>query len=273
MDPRVFRRVQRYGWDAATNAYDRGWVPQLERLTESCVVRANLRSGERVLDLATGTGVGAFAAARIAGATGAVTGIDVSEKMVTLAASRAANAGLANVAFQRCDMEATGATDGAFDAVTCAFGLMFAAERAAAFAEIARVTAPGGRVSVCVWGPRAACGFAEVFPIVDAHVESEVCPLFFSLGVPGALTRSFERAGLTDVVEEGVRVTLSWASADEACRAMLEGGAVALAWNRFSPETRAVVRAEYLASLERFRHGERYDIPAEVAFATARKPL
>jgi hypothetical protein len=70
-----------------------------------------------------------------------------------------------------------------------------------------------------------------------------------------------------------MRVTLSWASADEACMAMLEGGAVALAWNRFSPETRAIVRAEYLASLERFRHGDRYDVPAEVAFATARKPL
>ena len=59
-------------------------------------------------------------------------------------------------------------------------------------------------------------------------------------------------------------MTLAWASADEACRAMLEGGAVALAWNRFSAETRAVVRAEYLASLEPFRRGERYDVPAEV---------
>ena len=81
------------------------------------------------------------------------------------------------------------------------------------------------------------------------------------------------RAGLTDVVEESVPVTLSWASADEACAAMLEGGAVALAWSRFSPETRAVVRAEYLASLEPFRRGGRYDVAAEVAFATARKPL
>ena len=60
-------------------------------------------------------------------------------------------------------------------------------------------------MSVCVWGRRAACGFAEVFPIVDAHVDSEVCPLFFALGVPGALTASFERAGLTDVVEEASR--------------------------------------------------------------------
>jgi SAM-dependent methyltransferase len=273
MDPRVFRRVQRYGWDAATNAYDRGWVPQLERLTESCVARAQLRAGERALDLATGTGVGAFAAARAVGATGSVTGIDVSEKMVALAALRAANDTVPNIVFQRRDMEATGAADGSFDAVTCAFGLMFAADRAAAFAEIARITAPGGRVSVCVWGRRAACGFAEVFPIVDAHVESEVCPLFFLLGGPGALTAAFQRAGLTDVVEESVPVTLAWASADEASSAMLEGGAVALAWNRFSPETRAVVRAAYLASLEPFRRGDRYDVAAEVTFATARKPL
>jgi SAM-dependent methyltransferase len=273
MDPRVFRRVQRYGWDAATNAYDRGWVPQIERLTESCVARANPRPGERVLDLATGTGVGAFAAARAVGVGGSVTGIDMSAKMVAFADRRAAEAGVANVAFRRNDMEMTGADDGEFDAVTCAFGLMFAADRAAAFAEIARVTAPGGRVSVCVWGRRAACGFAEVFPIVDAHVTSEVCPMFFLLGGTGVLTAALERVGMIDVVEERVRVTLSWASADEACTAMLEGGAVALAWNRFSTETRAVVRAEYLASLERFRHGDRYDVPAEIAFATARKPL
>ena len=272
MDPRVFRRVQRYGWDAATEAYDRGWVPLIEGLTEACVARAAPQAGERVLDLATGTGVGAFAAARAVGDGGLVTGIDVSQKMVTLASLRAATAGVRNVVFQRNDMEATGAPDGAFDVVTCGFGLMFAAERAAAFREIARVTRPGGRVSVCVWGRRAACGFAEVFPIIDAHVESEVCPLFFSLGVPGALTASFERAGLTAVVEESVRVTLSWASADEACGAMLEGGAVALAWNRFDAETRAVVRAAYLASLEPFRRGERYDVPVEVMFATARKP-
>jgi ubiquinone/menaquinone biosynthesis C-methylase UbiE len=169
-------------------------------------------------------------------------------------------------------MEATGAAAGAFDAVTSAFGLMFAAERAAAFAEMARVTAPGGRVSICVWGRRAACGFAEVFPIVDAHVASEVCPLFFSLGAPGAPTAYLERAGFCDVVEDSVPITLSWRSADEACQAMLEGGAVALAWNRFSPETRAVVRAEYLASLEPFRRGARYDVAAEVMFATARRP-
>ena len=243
MDARVFRRVQRYGWDAATEAYDRGWVPQIERLTQQCVARARLNEGERVLDVATGTGVGAFAAAEAVGPGGSVTGIDVSARMVARAAERAQAIGARNVHFQRADMEATGAPDGGYHAVVCAFGLMFAADSARAFAEIARVTARGGRISVCVWGQRAACGFAEVFPIVDARVASDVCPLFFSLGVPGALSFALRRAGLEVTHEERVPVTLAWASADEVCDAMLEGGAVALAWKRFSPDVRAEVRA------------------------------
>ena len=223
------------------------------------------------MDLATGTGVGAFAAARAVGAAGSVTGIDVSEKMARC------DAGARRMRASRTS-PSSGTTwrrpappDGAFDAVTCAFGLMFAADRAAALAEIARVTAPGGRVSVCVWGRRAACGFAEVFPIVDAHVAA-TSARFSSPGGPGALTTAFERAGLTDVVEEGMRVTLSGRPRTRPARRCWRVGRSRSAWNRFSAETRAVVRAEYLASLEPFRHGDRYDVPAEVAFATARKP-
>jgi hypothetical protein len=106
---------------------------------------------------------------------------------------------------------------------------------------------------------------------VDARVESEVCPLFFALGVPGALEVVFGMAGFTDVVEERVPVTLRWASADDAATAMLEGGPVALAWKRFSPEVRAAVRADYLASIEPFRRGPGYEVPSEVVYATARR--
>jgi SAM-dependent methyltransferase len=269
VDAREFRRVQRYGWDVGSDAYDRSWVPQLAWLTRRCVERAQPRAGERVLDLATGTGVGALAAAVAVGPSGSVTGIDVSERMVALAAARASDA--RNVHFERADMEATGGADGGYHAVVCAFGLMFAADSVAAFAELARVTAPGGRVSVCVWGRRSACGFADVFPIVESRSEGDACPLSFLLGAPGALTFALRRAGLEVTAEERVSVTLAWQSADDACDALLEGGAVALAWKNFSPEVRAEVRVAFLATLEPFRRGQRYEVPAEVLFATARK--
>lgn len=273
MDARLHRRVQRYGWDAAADAYDRGWVPLLERLTRSCVDRAALQPGDRVLDLATGTGVGAFHAAAKVGPAGTVTGMDISERMVACAAAhrRARRIESPPIGFERRDMEDTGAADDSFTAVVAAFGLMYAADRAAALDEIRRVLAPGGRVSLVVWGRRGACGWAEVFPIVDAHVQSEVCPLFFALGTPGALPFALDRAGFTDVREERVSVTLGWASADEACAAMLEGSAVALAWKRFSPAVREAVREAYLASIEPHRDGSTYLVPSEVLFATGRK--
>ncbi len=272
MDSRVFRRIQRYGWDAAAGAYAAGWVPLLERLTLACVARAGLRKSERVLDLATGPGVAAFAAGHAVGAAGAVTAIDISQQMIVEAESRRAALGTQNVTFTRADMEATGAADAVFDAVVSAFGLMYAADRRAAVREMARVLAPGGRVSLVVWGRRSACGWAEIFPIVDARVESEVCPLFFASGVPGALPTLCAGSGLVDVVEERVPVTLQWASADEAASTMLEGGPVALAWKRFSPEVRRDVREAYLASIAPFRRGQGYAVPSEVVFATARRP-
>jgi SAM-dependent methyltransferase len=274
LDARLFRRIQRYGWEAATDAYDRGWVPLLEQLTRDCVAGAALQRGERVLDVATGTGVGARHAAALVGPTGAVVGIDLAEQMLARAREQAASADptLAPVRFERRDMEETGSEDGAFDAVVVAFGLMYAAQRGPAFAELARVLRPGGRASVCVWGRRAACGWAEVFPIVDAQVQSEVCPLFFSLGAPRALTLAFGRAGFRDVSETRVPLVLRWGSADEACAAMLEGGPVALAWKRFPAPARAAVRAAYLASIEAYRDGAGYAVPSEIVLATARKP-
>jgi ubiquinone/menaquinone biosynthesis C-methylase UbiE len=270
-DDRVFRRVQRYGWDAASDIYEDGWAPRLAGFGATCVARAGLRPGERVLDLATGPGLTAFAAGAAVGATGTVLGVDISERMVGLAAARAEATGAAHVRFERRDLEETGAADGAFDAVLCAFGLMFAADRRRAFAEMARVLTPGGRTSLVLWGQRAACGWAEMFPIVDAHVTSDVCPLFFSLGAPGALAAAFARAGFADVEEKRVAVTLPWPSADAAARDMIEGGAVALAWRRFSPAVQAEVRAAYLASIEPFRRGAGYEIPSEIVYATARK--
>jgi ubiquinone/menaquinone biosynthesis C-methylase UbiE len=271
MDSRVHRRVQRYGWDAAVTAYFADWVPLIERLTAECVRRAGLRPGESALDVATGPGVAALLAAESVGPSGRVLGIDISDNMVALAAERARARALAQLSFERHDMEATGAPDATFDAVLCAFGLMFAAERQAAIDELHRVTRPGGRLSVVVWGQRASCRWAELFSIVDRHVDSDVCPMFFAFGVPGALARGLERAGFTDLQEERRAITLAFASADDACRAMLEGGAVALAWKRFSPAVRQEVRRAFLESIAEFRDGAGYRVPSEVVFAVARR--
>lgn len=270
---RFHLRVQRYGWDLATETYERGWVPVLARFAAACVDALALQPGQRVLDVATGPGTAAFLAAEKVGARGEVVATDISERMVELAGARAAELGHASMRFVRTDMESPVLPADHFDAALCVFGLMFAADLGAAMRELYRVVRPGGRVSVAVWGRRALCGWAEVFPIVERQVTSDVCPLFFGLGPPGALTAALGGAGFTEIDETRERGILDWPDADEAVESMLAGGAVALAYTKFKPDVRERVRREYEESIASYRDGDGYRIPAEIVFASARKPL
>jgi hypothetical protein len=93
--------------------------------------------------------------------------------------------------------------------------------------------------------------WAEIFPIVDARVESEVCPLFFSLGTADRLSAVFETAGLINVVTERLEIRLEWASAEEACGAAFVGGPVALAYSRFDDERNTARRTQRVSRIHR----------------------
>jgi hypothetical protein len=110
-----------------------------------------------------------------------------------------------------------------------------------------RVLAPGGRVALAVWGARTHCGWADIFPIVEARVQSDVCPMFFQLGTGTALDESLTRAGFTGVHLERVRTELLYDDGDAAADAAFAGGPVAMAYSRFDEDTRAAARADHRA--------------------------
>ena len=123
-----------------------------------------------------------------------------------------------------------------------------------------------------VWGERRNCAWADIFPIVDKVVQSEVCPLFFALGTGDSLARNFETAGFTAVETRRLSVVLDFANEADLLAAMIDGGAVAPAARRFDAVTRQRVEAAYLASIIAHRHGDTFKIPAEFVVAMARKP-
>jgi SAM-dependent methyltransferase len=113
-----------------------------------------VRPGDRVLDLASGTGEVAFRAAR-AGAT--VTAIDLAEPMIEKARRRADEEGL-EVTFDLGDVEYLPYEDGCFDVLASAFGLVFAPDHANVASELARVSCPGGRLGFTAWKPNPKLG-------------------------------------------------------------------------------------------------------------------
>lgn len=272
MEAQLQRRVQRYGWDKAATHYEAFWLPLLRRSHDRLLQLARLTPGDRVMDVACGTGIVSLAAARAVGPAGSVLGTDLSGEMVEHARAAAASNGLENATFSRMDAEALNAGDGAFDACLCALGLMYVPEPEAALRQMWRVARPGGRTVVSVWGQRNRCGWAGVFTIVDARVASDVCPLFFRLGTGDALASALREAGFVDIVVERIATHLSFADGDDACGAAFLGGPVALAYSRFDASTRSAVHAEYLASISRYRDGTGYAVPGEFVVAAARKP-
>lgn len=269
MDARLQRRIQRYGWDRAADHYDASWAAQLKPAQDTLLALAALQPGERVLDIACGTGLVTFRAADAVGPSGRVFATDISEKMVESTESEAARRGQRHVECARMGAEALDFPDASFDVVLCALGLMYVPDVGAAAAEMRRVLKPRGRVVAAVWGARHQCGWAEIFPIVESRVQSDVCPMFFQLGTGDSLAECFRRAGLENVRVERLKTELLYDSGDAAADAAFAGGPVAMAYSRFDDETRASARADYIRSIAPYRTGDGYRIPGEFVVASA----
>lgn len=269
MDPRLQRRVQRYGWDKASTEYERYWRQQLEPAQSRVLALADLQPGERILDVACGTGLVTFPAAEKVGAAGLVVGTDISQEMVSRAAADALGRGLPHVTFARMDAEALDVESGSFDVALCSLGLMYVPDPVQALSEMRRALRPGGRAIVAVWGARQNCGWAEIFPIVDRRVASEVCPMFFQLGTGDQLREALVAAGFSAPRVERLPTLLRYSDAADACGAAFAGGPVALAYSRFDAQGRDDAHAEYLESIGAFRQGDGYDVPGEFVIARA----
>lgn len=259
MDGKLQIRIQRYGWDAAASHYDLGWNANLLPAQQTLMSMAGLASGQKVLETACGSGRVTKMISDVVGTSGTIVATDLSRVMV----DQTQELGLKNVQTSRMGVEKLNFPEVEFDRVVCALGLMYSPDPPLAVCEMHRVLRSDGRAVATVWGERRNCGWAEVFPIVDKRVQSEVCPMFFATGAPGGLVRDFEKAGFSDVKEHRQSETLVYKSARELTDAVLLGGPVALAVKRFDDRTMSEVCEEFLDSVSTFAVGDGYRIPGE----------
>jgi ubiquinone/menaquinone biosynthesis C-methylase UbiE len=135
-------------WGSGGRAYDE-ISRSVAGAIEHCVTRLNPVRGERVVDVATGTG---FTSRVVARCGADVVGVDIAEGMLAAAREIATEQNLA-IDYRLGDAEALPFGDGAFDAVISTFGVMFAPDQRRAAAELARVCRRGGCVAIAAWTP------------------------------------------------------------------------------------------------------------------------
>jgi SAM-dependent methyltransferase len=134
---------------------------------EELLAHAAPRRGERVLDVACGTGVVARAAARLVG-SGRVTGLDINPGMLAMAR---AQPGAEAICWREGDAVQLPFPDGSFDLVLCQQGVQFFSDRVAGLREMRRVLTAGGRMVLAVWGPiEQAPGFAALADSLERRI-------------------------------------------------------------------------------------------------------
>lgn len=200
---------QQYSGSAAQN-YERYFVPTIATpVSHDLLVEASLESGERVLDVACGTGVIARLAAERVGAEGTVVATDVAPDMLEVARSTPPPSG-AQIEWREADAAALPLPDGAFDVVLCQMGLPFFEDKQAALQEMRRVLAAGGRVVLNTPGT-----IQRPFEIMDEALVRHISPelggfvrLVFSLNDPGEVSQLLRDAGFKSVNAKTTPTTL-----------------------------------------------------------------
>jgi len=152
-----------------------------------------LQPGEHALDLGSGAGIDVFLAAKRVGAEGRVIGVDMTPEMLHKARANAAKLGLDHVEFREGRLEQLPVVDASIDAVTSNCVINLVPDKAAVFAEIARVLKPGGRLvisDIVLDGPLPPAIEKDVYACVGCISGAMQRPAYFA---------ALERAGLRDL--------------------------------------------------------------------------
>jgi SAM-dependent methyltransferase len=261
---------QRFTRESLPPAYDRFLVPKIfEPWARILLDAVDLRPGEAVLDVATGPGTVARAAATRVGPTGRVVGVDISQPMLAVARGKPRTDGMAAIEFLESPATALPVPDTEFDVVLCQQGMQFFPDRALALVEMRRALRPGGRLGAAVW----AVPVPSFAAVREAFVESggprleEVTfgrdpnALPSLVGDAGFDIRRADNLTLTITYEGGVDEVIEHAAATPT------GGIEALA-----PARRDEFRQRVATKLQPFMTGDRVVVETVAKVVVAAKP-
>ena len=175
---------------------------------------ADLKPGERVLDVGCGTGIVAREVAERLGGSGTVTGLDLSPNMLAVARAAANRAGFV-IEWRQGNAEQLPFAQSTFDLVLCQFALMFVSDKAAALAEMRRVLTENGRVLVSVWQRLDRHPFYQTLhEIIQERIGVSALQDIFALGSANDLRALAVDAGFRRVEIEPFSLTARFPNPD-----------------------------------------------------------
>lgn len=259
-----------YGGSGPEN-YERYFVPAIGRpMANDLVESAALRPGERVLDIACGTGAVSRLAAERVKPDGSVVGLDINPGMIEVARSVASSE--VDMAWQTGSAESMPLPDNEFDVVLCQLGLQFMADKTAALEEMHRVLKPDGRLILSVAGPSPE-PFVAMADALAQHIGPQAgafVGMVFSLHDPEEVQALFSDAGFRGVEIETNTPTLRLPKPEEFLWQYVSSTPLAERVAQANDDTRAAVERDVVSAWQPYTENGASLIAVPVVTATAR---
>jgi ubiquinone/menaquinone biosynthesis C-methylase UbiE len=254
--------------------YERYATQYMRPWTLDLVGLAALEPGDRVLDLACGTGAVARHAAAQLGPTDYVTGLDLNAGMLTVARATPRGSG-ATIHWIEGSAVAMDLPDASFDVVLCQQGLQFFPDRLAALREIHRVLVPGGRALLSVWrlspNPYNVAAGKAFEMYVDAETSTKYRAARAASPDPKALQSMMVEAGFQEVQIRPRAMIVHLPSIETFVLGHLSSGPVANAVSALNEERRIAFGRQVRKALQPYAEGEGVAIPDEINIAIGYK--
>jgi SAM-dependent methyltransferase len=258
-----------------------GFVERRVRAVNDLLLRhSGVGAGENVLEIGCGTGAYTVPLAEAVGEHAAVTGADISSAMLAGARKRLAEAGLRNVSLVEADAQTHRFDPGRFDLITSRFGVMFFADPAAAFANLAGAVRPGGRLCFACWGSLEENEHWLIpYRVALRHLGPSApkpprTPGPMAFADPGYIRDFLGKAGFADIAVAPEHPDIFTSTPEEeAEHACIMGPSGRLIDEKKPDEaTRQTIRREIEEAFTAHAAGGKTSLPSTVFLVTARRP-
>ena len=261
------RAYEKYAGDPGEN-YEKYFVPVIgEPAAKRVVAAAEVEAGDRVLDLACGTGIAARMAAETTG-TGSVVGVDPLPPMLETARRTAPEIDWRQGRAEEIPME-----DDSVDLVVCSQGYQFFTDKSEALQEMARVLAPGGRVAIGTPGP-IPDALVEISEALQNHVGPEAARFVgsvFTVHDPAEMKEELIQAGFEEVEAENEPLELRVPPPADFFWQYGNSTPLAPVLNQLDESRRRALQHEVIGRLQPFVEGDGTTIPTGFLVATGRQ--